>query len=178
MCIRDSSETGPDGRPLSVSETMPFSTHEKSRFFARLSALLGGAAPPDGFDFRRLAGRACIITVAHVQRGERTYANVSQASPVPRGMAGPAPSVAPIYYDILSPAESCPFDALPGRFKRMAETALSQDYQAPPPRPAPPAQSAAWGGSHAAQAPQRRQPAPPPIANPADGAPFDDEIPF
>lgn len=190
------SETGPDGRPLSVSETMPFSTHEKARFFARLVALMGGTAPPDGFDFRSLCGRPCIITVAHVQKGERVFANVVQAGAVPRGMAGPTPSVAPIYFDILSPAESCPFDALPGRFKRMAETALGQDYQAPP-RPAPTGGQAAppsghgyppsapppgqWQGSHAAQAPGAwsppRQPGPPP-APPAARPDFDDDIPF
>jgi hypothetical protein len=160
------SELGPDGRPLSVSETMPFSTHEKSRFYSRLIALLGGAVPPDGFDFKALLGRSCIITVTHVQKGERVYANVTQAGAVPRGMAGPAPSVTPVYFDILSPAESCPWDSLPGRFKKMVETAIPTQPANPSAPPAAPP-SGQWSGYQAPPPAQHSggqafPPAPPP----------------
>lgn len=174
------SETGPDGRPLSILETMPFSNHEKSRCYARLAALWGGT-PPAGSSFKSLPGKSCILSVAHVVKGDKTWANIIQVGAIPKGLSGPAPSVQPLYYDLLDPADSCPFESLPRRFKHLAETALSEDYRPappPPPRPVPPAQSAAWSGSHAAQAPQYRHAAPPPIASPADDVPFDDSIPF
>lgn len=188
----ETSETGPDGRPLSVSETMPFSTHEKSRFYSRLVALCGGREPPPGFNFTALPGMSCILTTAHVTRGDKVFCNVAAAGAIPKGLSGPVPSVPLAYYDITDPAGSCPFESLPGRFKRMAETALGEDYRpAPPPPPARPAAPAgAWSGTHSAQAPyapaapppawntQPRRPAPPLPASPADGAPFNDDIPF
>ena len=155
------SELGPDGRPLSVSETMPFSTHEKSRFYSRMIALLNGTPPAEGFDFKALLGRHCILTVTHVQRGERVYANVTQAGAVPRGMTGPAPSVTPLYFDILSPGESCPWDALPGRFKKMVETAIPTQ---------PTGQAAPWTGQAAA-------PSAPAAPKPGQGYPYPPQPP-
>ena len=174
------SERGEDGRALAVQEVMTASLHEKSKFFPRVLALCGGREPPAGFDLAGLLGRGCVVTIGHVTKEGRTFANILQVGALPRGLTAPPASVDPVYFD-LAQYDPKTFDKLPKRFQRLAEMALSYDHQppAPPPPPRPAGPSAgAWGGTHAAQAPQRRQPAPPPIANPADGAPFDDEIPF
>lgn len=182
-------EPGPDGRALSVTETLTVSLHEKSKLYSRVIALAGGREPPPGFDLAGLLGRGAIVTTAHVNREGRVYCNVAAVGPLPRGLAAPVPSVPPLFFD-LSEYDPALFDRLPKRFQRLAETALSEDYRpapsAPPARPAPPA-PAAWSGSHAAQAPTApppawnsppRRPAPPLPASPADGAPFNDDIPF
>ena len=168
-------EPGPDGRALSVTETLTASLHEKSKLYSRVIALAGGKEPPPGFDLAGLLGRGAIVTTAHTTKADRTYCDVVQVGPLPRGLAAPVPSLAPVYFD-LSEYDAATFDKLPKRFQRLAETALSEDYRpAPPPPPAPrPAgpSAAAWPSQ------ARRQPAPPPIASPADDVPFDDSIPF
>ncbi len=176
-------EPGPDGRALSVTETLTASLHEKSKLYSRVIALAGGKEPPPGFDLAGLLARGAIVTTAHVNREGRVYCNVAAVGPLPRGLAAPVPSVPPLFFD-LSEYDPALFDLLPKRFQRLAESALSEDCRAPapPPRPAPPA-PATRPGSHAAPAPAwptnpRRQAAPPPIASPADDVPFDDSIPF
>lgn len=176
-------EPGPDGRALAVTEILTASMHEKAKFYSRVLALTGGREPPPGFGLDGLLARGAVVTTAYVTKGDRTFCNVVQVGPLPRGLAAPVPSLAPVYFD-LSEYDAATFDKLPKRFQRLAENALSEDYRPappPPPRPAPPA-PAAWSGSHAAQAPAwpsrgPRQPAPLP-ASPADNVSFDDAIPF
>lgn len=176
-------EPGADGRALAVTEVLTASMHEKAKFYSRVLSLTGGREPSPGFGLDGLLGRGAVVTTAYVTKADRTYCNVVQVGPLPRGLAAPVPSVAPVYFD-LSEYDADTFDKLPKRFQRLAESALSEDYRpAPPPPPRPAGQSAAaWSGTHAAQAPAwpsqaPRQPAPLP-ASPADNVPFDDEIPF
>lgn len=174
------SERGEDGRALAVQEVMTASLHEKSKFFPRVLALCGGREPPPGFDLAGLLGRGCVVTIGHVQKDGRTYANVLQVGALPRGLAAPPPSVEPVYFD-MAQYDPATYALLPKRFQKLGESALSEGYTPPPAAPAPSA-PAAWSGSHAAQAPawgtQPRRPAPPLPASPADGAPFIDDIPF
>jgi hypothetical protein len=174
------SERGEDGRALAVQEVMTASLHEKSKFFPRVLALCGGKEPLAGFDLAGLLGRGCVITIGHVQKDGRTYANVLQVGALPRGLSAPAPSVAPVYFD-MAQYDPATYERLPKRFQKLGENALGDGYIPPSAAPAPSA-PAAWGGSHAAQAPAwpsqaPRQPAPLP-ASPADSVPFDDDIPF
>ncbi|MCC7277477.1 MAG: hypothetical protein IT487_04055 [Chromatiaceae bacterium] len=179
----EQAEPGTDGRSLSVTEVQTASLHPKSKFYSRILALTGGREPPAGFQLDGLLGRGAVVTVAHVEKGDRTYANVIAVGPLPRGMAAPIPSVTPTFYDI-DEHDPAAYDALPARFKKLVETAESADYRpAPPapPRPAPPP-AAAWQGSHQAQAPAAWSPPGPhaarPPAPPAGGPDFDDPIPF
>ncbi len=187
------SEPGPDGRPLAVTETLTASMHEKAKFYSRILALTGGKEPSSGFDLAKLLGLGAIVTTAHVAKADRTYCNITQVGPLPRGLSAPPPSVAPTFYDIDAHDPDA-YDSLPSRFKKLVETAESADYRPaptptpPPPRPAAPA--GAWSGTHSAQAPYApsapapawnsppRRPAPPPPSSPADNVPFDDAIPF
>lgn len=146
-------EPGPDGRSLSVTETLTASMHEKAKFYARIMALTGGREPPPGFALSGLLGRGAIITVTHSTKGERTYANVSAVGPLPRGMNAAHPSVAPVFFDIETP-DPAAYAALPTRFKKLADTAMGAT-QAAAPNPAGP-----WAG----------QPAHPPAAAPASVA--------
>ena len=191
-------EPGPDGRRLAVQEVMTASMHEKAKFYARILALTGGREPAAGFGLAGLLGMGAIVTTAHVTKEGRTFCNVVNVGPMPRGMVAAAPSVPALYFD-LKEYDAAAFDRLPKRFQRLAETAESYDYQAPP-RPAPTggrasAPAAPTGypyppappsdprqGAHQAQAPgawppgphAARQPGPPP----AGGPDFDDDIPF
>ena len=176
-------ERGPDGRGLSVTETLTASLHPKAVFYSRVLALTGGQEPPPGFNLADLLGRAGIITIQHAVRGDRTFANVAAVGPLPRGMSAPAPSVAVTFYDIEAP-DPAAYAALPARFRKLADIAMATGSQASAPAapagypPAPP--SAPWQGAH--QAPGAWSPPGPqatrPPAPPAGGPDFDDGIPF
>ena len=114
-----------DGRALSVLETLTDSLNEKSTFFNRILALTGGQEPPPGLALRSLLGQPAVITVRQVPSpAGRTYARVVSCGPLPRGLSAAPPSVAPLYFDLHAPADSCPLSALPKRCQRLLETAV------------------------------------------------------
>ena len=43
------------------------------------------------FDASKLLGKPCMLNVAHDTRGDKTYANVVGASPLPKGIPRPTP---------------------------------------------------------------------------------------
>lgn len=172
-------ETDSEGRPLTVLETVTFSMYERSKLFGRIVALNGGKEPQPGLDLRALLGKSSIITVTHTAKGDRIFANVSAASPLPRGMAGLAPSGI-LYFD-LEEFDAAAYSALPKRFQKLADDALGQQVtqaQAappPPPRPAAPMAPPAPGYGRPAAPPPAYPAAPPPAPAAAD---LDDDIPF
>ena len=179
-------ERGPDGRGLSVTETLTASLHPKAVFYSRVLALTGGQEPPPGFNLAELLGRSAIVTIQHAVRGDRTYANVGAVGPLPRGMSAPPPTVGLTFYDIEA-HDPAAYAALPARFRKLADIAMATGGQASAPAapwsppagypPAPPA--APWQGSH--QAPGAWPPGPQatrPPAPPAGGPDFNDDFPF
>ena len=178
-------ETDSEGRPLTVLETVTYSMYERSKLFARIVALNGGKEPQPGLDLRTLLGKSSIITVTHTAKADKTFANVSAASPLPRGMAGHTPN-GTLYFD-LEEFDAAAYSGLPKRFQRLADDALGQQVtqaQAAPPlapvatlRPAAPVAHPSPGYPRPAPgyAPPPAPPAPPPAPAAAD---LDDDIPF
>lgn len=171
-------DPGPDGRALSVTETLTASLHEKSKFYSRVLALTGGREPPAGFDLAGLLGRGAIVTTAHVARADKTFCNVTAVGPLPRGLAAPVPSISPVFFDIETP-DPAAYAAMPARFRKLADTAIGANPAAPQPAAAGPwtgAPAPAWGSQPPAPPPAPRQPAPP--APQAAGPDWNDEITF
>lgn len=181
----ETDETDSEGRPLTVLETMNFSMFERSKLYGRILALTGGKEPAPGLDLATLLGKSVIVTVSHSVKGDRSYANVTAASPLPRGMAGLLPR-AVVYFD-LSEFDASAYSSLPKRFQRLADDALGQQVtqaQAAPPlapvatlRPAAPVAHPSPGYPRPAPgyAPPPAPPAPPPAPAAAD---LDDDVPF
>ncbi len=198
-------EPADDGRALGINEVLTLSFHEKAKLYQRVKALCGGKEPPEGFDLRRLLNSpGCLLTITHRQDSDLTFANIEQASPLPRGMnPNYQPSITRIFYDIKEYDEAT-FSQLPMRFKRLINDATltpsskpaRQPATAAPPAPAPtrppaaaplPADTAPWasmvGQPAAAPLPAAPAPAPPPRRQPPAPAPaaddeFEDDIPF
>lgn len=120
----ETQETDDDGRPLVALETLNYSMYERSKLYARLVALMGGKEPAPGFDFRNLLGRSAIVTVAHTYKGEKTFANITAAGPIPRGTAGHTPSSL-VYFD-LAEFDPAAYALLPKRFQKLTEAAQAQ----------------------------------------------------
>jgi hypothetical protein len=89
-------EVKADGKPFVVSAIYTWSMHEKSTLRKTLEAWRGAAfteadfKPPTAFDVRNILGKSCTLSVVHVQKGDRTYANVSSVGKAMKGAVTPA----------------------------------------------------------------------------------------
>lgn len=172
----ETDETDSEGRPLIVLETMNFSMFERSKLYGRILALTGGKEPAPGLDLATLLGKSAIVTVSHSIKGDRSYANVTAASPLPRGMAGIIPR-AVVYFD-LSEFDAAAYASLPKRFQRLADDALGQPVTQATLRPAAPMAPPAAGYGRPAAPPPAYPAAPPAPPAPAAADLDDDDMPF
>jgi hypothetical protein len=97
-----------DGRPFTLSRTFTLSLHEKAGLRKFLDSWRGVPFTEKelkGWDIAQVNGKPCMLTVVHVAKGDRTYANVAGASKLPKGMSAPTETHNdPRYYDIDSHA--------------------------------------------------------------------------
>jgi hypothetical protein len=85
---------GKDGEqkegPMSIGRTFTASMHEKASLRKFIESWFGKTFPSDekagDFDLSALLDKKCLLNVTHVERGERTFANITGAAPIPKGM--------------------------------------------------------------------------------------------
>lgn len=87
-----------DGRdiegPMSIGRTFTASMSAKANLRKFVESWRGAQftdAQAAGFDFRKLLGQRCLLNVTHTDKGERTYANITTATPIPKGMTSAEP---------------------------------------------------------------------------------------
>lgn len=87
-------------KPLLISETVNFSSHELSTCVKRLNSIDPGLKITGG-DFAKLVGMAVQVQITHkAGKGKhegRTFANVASVSPLMKGMKGPEDTFNPKY---------------------------------------------------------------------------------
>lgn len=109
-----------DGVTHEITRTFTASIAPKSTLRTFLEAWRGRAfADGESFDLRAILGKACLLSVAHVQRPDKAFAKVTAASALPRGMQAPALDVEPLAFDMDDPQTWGALDKLP-RFIREA----------------------------------------------------------
>jgi hypothetical protein len=77
---------------MSIGKMYTVSLHEKSNLRKDLEGWRGRAFTAEelqGFDLFKLAGAACQVSVVHVKRNDKTYANVVAVAGWPKGLAKP-----------------------------------------------------------------------------------------
>lgn len=82
-------------QPLQVSKRYTLSLHQKARLRADAEAWRGkpfDEAELKGFDVAKLLGAYCMLNIVHSTQGEKTYANVSSITPLPRELAKHKPT--------------------------------------------------------------------------------------
>jgi|YelNatPaOPRAMG01_1025707.scaffolds.fasta_scaffold03479_17 hypothetical protein len=150
------------GEPHSVSRRFTASLHEKSALRAFLKSWRGRDFTPAelaAFDLRKLLGAVCLLNLAHTRRNGRDYADIVSVSPLPKGMAAPAPlgDFEAVLIDLSDPSTFGAVASLSDRLRAQIEA------------------SPEWKAAQAAAAPAAR-PAP---SRPAPAAEFaSDDIPF
>ena len=81
-----------DGRPMVVSARYTLSLSEKAILRQHLETWRGRKftqAELAGFDLENIVGKECMVTITHNTPAERTYANVSAVTAIPKGIECP-----------------------------------------------------------------------------------------
>lgn len=98
--------TSDDNEPLQISKRYTLSLHAKARLRADLEAWRGKPFEDGelkGFDVSKLLGAYCMLNIVHSTQGEKTYANVSSITPLPRQMPKPASTTPLVSFNLDEP---------------------------------------------------------------------------
>jgi hypothetical protein len=100
---------GDEAKPFSISREFTYTFGAKGLLRPFIDGMTGTKMHDDEFpDLEALLGSACLLNVVHVANDGVTYANIQNASPLPKGMEAPAIVNKPRAIDI----NSIPFDEL------------------------------------------------------------------
>ena len=92
-----------DGRPYSISKEYTASIGPKSNLRKDLEAWRGRPFTEDelrAFSLENVLGAPCFIGIAHVQKGEKTFANINSIMALPKGMDCPELTNAKVKFEI------------------------------------------------------------------------------
>ena len=124
-----------DGLPFMVSERYTMSLNEKSTLHKVLAGWLGkefqDAANAGAFDFSKLLGRPCLVTVNHgTSKTGNTFAKVGGVTVLPKALASVMePQINPsVLFDLSGKFDQAVYDSLP-QWQR-EEIAKSPEYAA------------------------------------------------
>lgn len=103
--------------PMSIGRTFTASMSEKANLRKLLESWFGKKFPTDSaaadFDLALVLGKRCLLNVTHTEKGDKTYANINAATPIPKGMqSDQAQHNASLYWSLEMPDEKT-FDAIP-----------------------------------------------------------------
>lgn len=133
-----------DGReiegPMSIGATYTASMSEKANLRKLIESWFGKKFASDeaaaDFDLQKLIGKRCLLNITHTEKGQKTYANIANATPLPKGMVSNEAQHNPsIYYSLENP-DAKAFDALPNWLKdkvtaRLPEVEANADVGTP-----------------------------------------------
>lgn len=117
-----------DGKPFTISNRYSASLHEKSKLRALLESWRGRKFNPtelSGFDLENILGKPCMLNIVHVEKNEKTYANIASVMQVPGGMVVP-PQVNASNFFSLESFDVEAFSALSDRLQEIIK--LSPEY--------------------------------------------------
>lgn len=103
--------------PMSIGKRFTASMSEKANLRKFIEGWFGKKFPSNDaaadFDLELLLGKKCLLNVTHTEKGDKTYANLSSAAPLPKGMAAEYPQHNPSIAFDLSKADDQTFRLLP-----------------------------------------------------------------
>ncbi len=124
-------ETMDDGRPFIVSNRFTASLGENAALRRQLESWRGrpfSAQELAGFDLKAVLGKPCMVNIVHKQVGDKTYANITSITPLPKGMEVPAQQNANQVFEFGDQGfDEATFNGLSDGLKRVISE--SKDYQ-------------------------------------------------
>jgi len=117
--------------PMSIGTTMTASMSEKANLRKLIESWFGKKFPHDNaaadFDLKTLLGRRCLLNVTHTEKGQKVYANIGAATPLPKGMVSAEPQHNPSLYFSLDEPDNATFEALPEWLRKKVQERLPED---------------------------------------------------
>lgn len=117
--------------PMSIGTTMTASMSEKANLRKLIESWFGKKFPHDNaaadFDHKSLLGRRCLLNVTHTEKGQKVYANIANATPLPKGMVSTEPQHNPSLYFSLDTPDQATFTALPEWLRKKIEERLPEE---------------------------------------------------
>ena len=107
----------PSAGSMSIGTTLTASMSEKANLRKLIESWFGKKFPNDDaaadFDMHNLLGKRCLLNVTHTEKGTKTYANISNATPLPKGMTSTEPqhNASGFFFDLLN-GDDATFKAL------------------------------------------------------------------
>jgi hypothetical protein len=81
---------GDEPKPFSISREFTYSYGSKGHLRPFVEGMTGSKIHDDEHpDLEALLGEACLLNVVHAEKEGNTYANIQNASPLPKGMDAP-----------------------------------------------------------------------------------------
>lgn len=95
-----------DGKPFLVTTRYTASLHEKSALRKDLKSWRGRdftEAELAGFHLKNVLKAPAMLNIVHTERNGRTYANIANITPLPKGMSANPPSGDVYFFDLENP---------------------------------------------------------------------------
>lgn len=114
-----------DGGAFILSKRYTASLHEKAGLRKDLASWRGRDFTPEelaGFNVSNILGKPCLVSVTHVTKADRTFANIASIMNLPKGMTCPPNIAEPLSFDLSDPDPEA-FDKLPQRVQDQIKAA-------------------------------------------------------
>lgn len=103
--------------PMSIGRTFTASMSEKANLRKFIESWFGKKFPNDetaaDFDVALVLSKKCLVNVTHSEKSGKTYANIANATPIPKGMPAEYTQANPsLFFDLTDPDQAT-FNKLP-----------------------------------------------------------------
>ena len=102
---------GDEPKPFSISREFGLTMGKKSNLRPFVESYIGTTLSDEeayGFDLEDLLGMSCLLNVVHAEKGDKVFANIKSASPLPKGMEAPELFNEKVVIDV----DTTPFDQI------------------------------------------------------------------
>lgn len=117
--------------PMSIGRTFTASMSEKANLRKFVESWFGKKFPTDeaaaDFDFSLLLGRKCLVNVTHTEKSQKTYANIANATPIPKGMPADFQQHNQALFFDLQKADDATFQRLPEWLQKKITERIEDD---------------------------------------------------
>jgi hypothetical protein len=124
--------------PMSSGRTFTASMSEKANLRKLIESWFGKKFPSDDaaadFDMQTLLGRKCLLNITHTEKGQKVYANISNATPIPKGMNAEYPQHNPSVYFSLASSDQATYEKLPKWIKEKIDGRIVEEEKRTSPR--------------------------------------------
>ena len=121
--------------PMSIGRTFTASMSEKANLRKFIEGWFSKKFPTNDaaadFDLALILGKKCLVNITHTEKGEKTYANINAATPIPKGMTADYQQHNPsLFYDLQDPDQGT-FNKLPEWLQKKLNERLSDEKKTP-----------------------------------------------